>query len=159
MAAVYTKLLFLNSTQTLVNTLSHTTAHRIQLIIHRRQSKSQIAMPHYTPLHNLLPVSPYPHNRRHYIFHYPSSLLFLPLDVLALTPSTPNTYPRTYHTPYSRTYTHRGWVPRESTQEKIGCRSPEVVGGQTRSKGLPTDPRTQPAGGRDNGPPRRLEFG
>ena len=71
----------------------------------------------------------------------------------------PNTYPRTYHTPYSRTYTHRGWVPRESTQEKIGCRSPEVVGGQTRSKGLPTDPRAQPAGGRDNGPPRRLEFG
>ena len=27
----------------------------------------------------------------------PSSLLFLPLDVLALTPSSPNTYPRTYH--------------------------------------------------------------
>jgi len=25
--------------------------------------------------------------------------------------------------------------------------------GQTRSKGLPTDPRAQPAGGRDNGPP------
>ena len=69
-------------------------------------------------------------NHTHYIFHYPSSLLFLPLDVLALTPSSPNTYPRTYHTPYSRTYTHRGWVPRESTQEKIGCRSPEVVGGQ-----------------------------
>ena len=41
----------------------------------------------------------------HYIF-YPSSLLFLPLDVLALTPPSPNTY-----------------------------------------------------GGRDNGPPRRLEFG
>ena len=30
---------------------------------------------------------------------------------------------------------------------------------QTRSKGLPTDPTAQPAGGRDNGPPRRLEFG
>ena len=61
--------------------------------------------------------------------------------------------------------TPMGWVPRESsnksTQEKIGCRSPEVVGGQTRSKGLPTlaDPRAQPAGGRDNGPPRWLEFG
>ena len=102
MAVVYTKLLFLNSTQTLVNTLSHTTAHRIQLIIYRRQPKSQRAMPHYTPLHNLLPVSPYPHNRRHYIFHYPSSLLFLPLDVLALTPPSPNTYPRTYHTRESR---------------------------------------------------------
>ncbi len=81
------------------------------------------------------------------------------IDELALTPPSPNTYPRTHHIPYSRTYTHRGWVPRESTQEKIGCRSPEVVGGQTRSKGLPTDPRAQPAGGRDNGPPRRLEFG
>jgi len=61
MAVVYTKLLFLNSTQILVNTLSHITAHRIQLIsyliIHRRQPKPQIAMPHYTLLHNLLPVS------------------------------------------------------------------------------------------------------
>ena len=57
MTVVYTKLLFLNSTQTLVNTLSHTTAHRIQLIIHRRQPKPQIAMPHYTPLHNLPLVS------------------------------------------------------------------------------------------------------
>ena len=57
MTVVYTKLLFLNSTQTLVNTLSHITAHRIQLIIHRRQPKPQIAMPHYTLLHNLLPVS------------------------------------------------------------------------------------------------------
>ena len=76
---------------------------------------------HYIPLHNLLPVSQHHHDSRHYIF-YPSSLLFLPLDVPALTPSSPNTYPRTYHIPYSRTYTHRGWVPRESTQEKIGCR-------------------------------------
>jgi hypothetical protein len=84
---------------------------------------------------------------------FPSSLLFLPLDVLTLTPSSPNTYPRTYHIPCSRTYTHRGWVPRESTQEKIGCRSPEVVGGQTRSKGLPTNPRTQSPGGRDMVPP------
>jgi hypothetical protein len=31
-----------------------------------------------------------------------------------------------------------------------------VVGGQTLSKGLPTDPRAQPAGGRDIGPPRLL---
>jgi hypothetical protein len=45
-------------------------------------------MTHYTPLHNLLPVKQYHHNRRHYIFYYPSILLFLPLDVLVLTPSS-----------------------------------------------------------------------
>ena len=57
MAVVYTKLLFINSAQILVNTLLHITAHGIQLINHRRQPKPQIAMPHYTLLHNLLPVS------------------------------------------------------------------------------------------------------
>ena len=96
MAVVYTKLLFLNSAQTLVNTLPHITDHGIHLIKHRRLPKPQMAMPHYIPLHNLLPVNQHHHDRRHYIV-YPSSLLFLPLDVLALTPSTPNTYPRTYH--------------------------------------------------------------
>jgi hypothetical protein len=63
MAVVHTKLLFLNNDQTLVNTLLHITDHWIQLIKQlpstgdRRQPKPQIAMPHYTPLHNLFPVS------------------------------------------------------------------------------------------------------
>ena len=116
------------------------------MIKHRRLPKPQMAMPHYIPLHNLLPVNQHHHDRRHYIV-YPSSLLFLPLDVLALTPSTPNTYPRTYHIPYPRTHTHRGWVPRESTQEKIGCRCPVVVGGrQTRSRDCPQTRERSPLG-------------
>ncbi len=57
MAFVYSKLLFLNSAQTLVNTLLHITDHGIQLINHRRQLKPQIALSHYTPSQNLLLVN------------------------------------------------------------------------------------------------------
>ena len=102
-------------------------------------TSDQLLRTHYTSSQNPPLVNHHHHDRGHYMF-YPSSLLFLSVDVLALTPPSPNTYPRTYHIPYSRTYSHRGWVPRESTQEKTGCRCPVVVGGQARSKGLPTDP-------------------
>ena len=57
MAVVYTKLLFLNSAQTLVSTLPHITDHGIHSIKHRRQPKPQRVMTHYTSLHNLFPVS------------------------------------------------------------------------------------------------------
>ena len=54
---MYSKLLFLNSTQTLVHTFLHITDHGIQLINHRRQLKPQIALSHYTSSQNLLLVN------------------------------------------------------------------------------------------------------
>jgi hypothetical protein len=53
MALVYSKLLFLNSAQTLVNTFLHITDHGIPLINHRRQPKPQVELSHYTPSQNL----------------------------------------------------------------------------------------------------------
>jgi hypothetical protein len=57
MAFVYSKLLFLNSTQTLVHTFLHITDHGIQLINHRRQPKPQVVLSNYTPPQNLTLVN------------------------------------------------------------------------------------------------------
>ena len=57
MALVYSKLLFLNSAQTLVNTFLHIIDHGIQLINHWRQPKPQVVLSHYTPSQNLLIVN------------------------------------------------------------------------------------------------------
>ena len=57
MAFVYSKLLFLNSAQTLINTFLHITDHGTQLINHKRQPKPQVAMSHHTPSQNLLLVN------------------------------------------------------------------------------------------------------
>ena len=54
---MYSKLLFLNSTQTLVHTFLHITDHGIQLINHRRQPKPQVVLSHYTPPQNLILVN------------------------------------------------------------------------------------------------------
>ena len=61
-----------------------------------KETSDQLLASHYTSSQNPPLVNHHHHDRGHYMF-YPSSLLFLPLDVLALTPSSPNTYPRTYH--------------------------------------------------------------
>ena len=61
-----------------------------------KETSDQLLASHYTSSQNPPLVNHHHHDRGHYMF-YPSNLLFLPLDVLALTPSSPNTYPRTYH--------------------------------------------------------------
>jgi len=61
-----------------------------------KETSDQLLASHYTSSQNPPLVNHHHHDRGHYMF-YPSSLLFLSVDVLALTPPSPNTYPRTYH--------------------------------------------------------------